>query len=111
MLPSNGARQRKTLAFNASQCTASTVTNKPCTFSWAWNILDVLGQSILEIMAPYITLNDGWEELGGKKRKYSEDPKKRGLIPKKSDAKLKMKFNLTEPVEMLNFIVMQSYVN
>ena len=88
------------LAFNASQCTASTVTTQPCTFSWASNILDLLQQSILNIMEPHVTLNDGWEDL---------DEEKKGLVATTSDAKLKMKFNLTEPVEKMNFIVMQSY--
>jgi len=87
------------LAFNASQCSNDTAFT-PCTFSWSWNTLTLLGKQILNIMESYLDLNDGWEQ---------SDEQKTGLVPTKSDAKLKMRFNLTEPVEKLNFIVMQSY--
>lgn len=54
----------------------------------------------MEIIGPHLTLNDGWEEL---------DEEKRGLVATSSDAELIMNFNVTELVEKLNFIVMQSY--
>jgi len=90
------------LAFNASECTTTHATFTPCTFTWEWSLINALNKYIMDVVESYITLNDGWEE--------TNESKKRGLTPTTSDAKLKMRFtNLTQPVEKLNFIVMQSY--
>jgi len=90
------------LAFNASECTGAHATFTPCAFSWEWSTLLAAGKEILDTVEPYLTLNDGWIE--------TSEYKKLALAATRWDAKLEMRFtNLTQPVEKLNFIVMQSY--
>ncbi len=100
----------KTLAFDASQCDATTTDYRPCSFSWMWNLHKAIlwEKTLMDVIQPYVTLNDGWEEFTDWKRKGE----KIGFIPNKANAKLKMRFNLTETeasIEKLNFVVMQSY--
>ena len=47
------------LGFNASECADTGTIYSPCTFTWAWFILDAVNKNIMEVIEPYLTLNDG----------------------------------------------------
>jgi len=88
------------LAFNASECTPTSSIGTPCIFSWLSQLLNE-DQQILELAEPYLTLNNGWEQ--------TSDHGKIGLTPTSLDAKLSLRFNMTNEVKKLNFVVMKSY--
>jgi len=87
------------LGFNPLECTENDKsTFSPCTFKWFFGLLQ---QPILDLMKPYLVSNNGW--------KQSEEYKT-GLVPTTSNAAFSMKFNkLKDQVQVMNFVVMQSY--
>ena len=60
------------------------------------------GPGMMEILAPFVVENDGWEEAASGEKK--------GLVPSKANASLKLRFDdITDQVQTLNFIAMKSY--